>query len=151
MRAIAFALLAASCTTMNDPKDPNTTAPPSLSPGDEVRTAADRDAKSGQMVAVFGIYTEVAGGKAVDAPLDGHAAITLGDGTRIALAPPWHADAIRPADERKLAGQEVVAKGLLFAECPPPPNGGAYQKSACLERGLTVIDRATFDFLTGTD
>ncbi len=150
MRAIVVALLAASCTTMNDPKDPTPPAA-SLSPGDEVRTAADRDAKNGQMVSVFGIYTEVAGGKEVDAPLDGHAAIALGDGTRIALAPPWHADAIRPADERKLAGQEVVAKGLLFAECPAPPGGGAYQKSACLEGGLTVVDRATFDFLTGTD
>ena len=149
MRLLAALLLTAGCTTMSDPQEP--TPSPALSPGDQVTTAADRDAKSGKMVEVFGTYTEVAGGKDDGAPLDGHAAIALADGTLIHLAPPWHPEAIRSTEERRLAGQPVVGKGILFAECPPPGDGRAYAKVACLYLGATVVDRPTYDFLHGSD
>jgi hypothetical protein len=80
-----------------------------------------------------------------------HAAVRLTDGALIHLAPPWHPEAIRPDEERKLAGQPVVAKGLLFAECPPPPDGRAYARVACLHLGLKVLERSTYDFLHGRD
>lgn len=124
------------------------TSSSSLSPGAEVRSAADRDAKAGTVVEVFGTYEEVAGGKAPDAPLDGHAAVRLDDGSLIHLQPPWHPDAARPADERaRHAGKAVVAKGMLFAECPPPPDGRAYAKVPCLYSELIVMDRRTYDSL----
>lgn len=149
MRLVLAAVLLANCTSMNDPKPPTPT--PALSPGDQVNHAADRDAKNGTMVEVFGTYTEVAGGKDEGAPPSGHAAVALADGSLVHLGPPWHPIAIRSDEERKLAGQPVVAKGLLFAECPPPPDGRAYRKVPCLYEGLTVVDRKTYDFLHGGD
>jgi hypothetical protein len=115
----------------------------------QVHNAADRDAKNGTIVEIFGTYTEIPAGKDADAPLDGHAAVKLADGSLIFLGPPWHPEAIRPADERALAGQPVVAKGILFTECPPPPDGRAYAKVACLYEGLVVYDRRTYDFMHG--
>ncbi len=124
------------------------TTSPSLSSDVEVRTAADRDAKAGEMVEVFGTYQHVSGGKAPDAAPDGHAAVRLDDGSQIWLAPPWHTDAIRTAEEiARYDGKSVVAKGLLFAECPPPPDGRAYAKVPCLTAGIIVMDRRTYDAL----
>lgn len=123
-------------------------AAPPLSPDVEVRTAADRDAKSGDMVEVFGTYQHVAGGKAPDATPDRHAAVRLDDGTLIWLEPPWHTDAIRPAEEiARYEGKRVVAKGVLLAECPPPPDGRAYAKVACLTAAILIMDRRTYDAL----
>lgn len=139
-------LVSATCNSMSAPQKP----PPTLSPGDQVNTAADRDHKNGTMVEVFGTYAVLSDGKDPGGGPTGHAAVELSDGTLIHLAPPWHPDAVRPDDERtRLAGQPVVAKGLLFAECPPPPNGRAYARVACLYEGLVVLDRATYDFLHG--
>ncbi len=113
-----------------------------------VRDAADRDRKNGTMVEVFGTYHQVAGGQAPDAPLDGHAAIQLADGTQIYLQPPWHPEAIRPDEElARYEGKAVVAKGLLFAECPAPPDGRAYARVPCLTASIVVIDRRAFDAL----
>lgn len=143
-----LALLAASCACEPTPKEPTMTTAPALSPDVEVRTAADRDAKSGEMVEVFGTYEHVSGGKAPDAAPDGHAAVRLDDGTQIWLQPPWQADAIRPADEiTRYAGKAVVAKGLLMAECPPPPDGRAYAKVPCLTAAIIVMERRAYDAL----
>jgi hypothetical protein len=121
---------------------------PALSPDIEVRTCADRDAKAGDMVEVFGTYQHVAGGAAPDATPDGHAAVSLDDGTLIWLEPPWQPDAIRPAEEiARYEGKRVVAKGLLFAECPPPPDGRSYAKVACLTAGIIIMDRRTYGAL----
>jgi hypothetical protein len=115
-----------------------------------VRNAAELDAKNGTMVEVFGRYEQVAGGKRPDAPLDGHAAVRLADDTLIWLEPPWHPAAIRAPEElAKFEGKEVVAKGLLFAECPPPPDHRAYAKVSCLGAGPIVMERATYDLLNG--
>jgi len=122
---------------------------PALSPADQVHTAADRDAKDGTLVEVFGTYLLVDAHEPGTA--SGHAAVVLDDGTAIRLGPSWHPDAVRPDQERELAGRAVVAKGLLFAECPPPPDGRAYVKSACLHGGIEVLDRSTHDFLNGSD
>jgi hypothetical protein len=117
-----------------------------------VKSAADRDAKNGAIVEVFGTYQQVAGGKRPDAPLDGHAAVRLDDGTLIWLEPPWHPDAIRSPEEiAQYDGQAVVVKGLLFAECPPPPDVRAYAKVPCLAMGIVVIDRRTYDVLHGAE
>jgi hypothetical protein len=113
-----------------------------------VRNAADRDAKNGTMVEVFGTYEQVAAGKAPDAKPQGHAAVRLDDGSMIWLEPPWHPGAIRSAEEiAKYEGKSVVAKGLLFAECPPPPDGRAYAKVPCLAAGLVIMDRQTYNAL----
>jgi hypothetical protein len=129
------------------------TTPPSpktgLSPDDQVTTAADRDHKNGTMVEVFGTY--VLAESKDQGTLTGHAAVQLADGTLIHLAPPWHQEAIRPEEERKFVGKPVVAKGLLFAECPPPPDGRAYPRVACLHIGLKVLERSMYDFLHGAD
>ncbi len=157
--ALTLALAAAGCgnTTSNgtkpmDQPPSRDAAPDSGDSGDlgdsAVRTAADRDRKNGEMVEVFGTYQHVAGGKAPDAKPDGHAAVRLDDGTQVWLQPPWHADAIRPADElTRYDGKPVVAKGLLFAECPPPPDGRAYAKVPCLTAAILVMDRRAYDAL----
>lgn len=120
----------------------------SLSPDAEVRNAADRDAKSGDMVEVFGTYEQVSVGKAPDAPLDGHAAVRLEDGSLVHLQPPWHENAIRSADElAKYSDKPVVVKGLIVAECPPPPDGRAYAKVPCMMMDVVVMDRRTYDVL----
>lgn len=127
-----------------------TADPPKPAPAsDAVTTAADRDRKSGTMVEVFGTY--VLAEDKDQGTATGHAAVRLADGTLSHLAPPWHDEAIRPEAERKLVGQAVVAKGLLFAECPPPPDGRAYARVACLHLGLKVLERSTYDFLHGAD
>lgn len=103
------------------------------------------------MVEVFGRYERVADGKAPDAAPVGHAAVRLADGTLIHLQPPWHSDAVRPAEEQKeLDGKEVVAKGVLFAECPPPPDGRAYSKVPYLYSEIVIMDRSTYDLLHGS-
>ena len=156
MRSIAAALVVVSvagCASMNDsnpppPSTPSPQSPPAaLSPGDQVHHTADRDAKDGELVEVFGTYTAVAGGKAEDAAPSGHAAITLADGSTINLAPPWRDDAIRPEREQKFIGKEVVAKGLLMVRCPPPPDGRAYRTGPCLAEGVSVMARSTYDFV----
>lgn len=114
--------------------------------------AVDVFAKSGSLVEVFGTYRVVANAK-----LDGAdpgtaelAAIELDDGTRVHLQPPWHADAVRSEAERaKFVDRPVVVKGLLFEECPPPGDGRAYAKVACLHSELSIIARATYDMLHG--
>jgi hypothetical protein len=136
-------LLTAGCHPMTTPVPPKT----ALSPDDQVTTAADRDHKNGTIVEVFGTYVLTEGKD--QGTVTGHAAVRIADGTLIHLAPPWHPEAIRPDEERKLAGQPVVAKGLLFAECPPPPDGRSYARVACLYLGLKVIERSTYDFLHG--
>jgi hypothetical protein len=141
----AFLVMTASCRTM-----PTIATTPTLSAGDAVNTAADRDHKTGTLVEVFGTYRLVADGKDADALATDHAAIALGDGTLIRLQPPWHPDAARPADERaKLVGHAVVAKGLLFAECPPPPDGRAYARVSCLYSEIVLLERTTYDLLHG--
>lgn len=141
----------ASCKPMPTPP-PSAPAPaPALSPGDAVHSAADRDHKTGTLVEVFGTYQLVSDGKDPGAAATDHAAVALGDGTLIHLQPPWHRDAARPADERsQLTGKPVVAKGLLFAECPPPPDGRAYAKVSCLYSEVVLLERATYDLLHGS-
>jgi hypothetical protein len=117
-------------------------------PDTAVRSAADRDAKNGTMVEVFGTYQQVAADKAPDAKPRGHAAVRLADDSLVYLHPPWHPEAIRTAEEiAKYDGKSVVVKGLLFAECPPPPDGRAYAKVPCLASGLVIIDRRAYDAL----
>lgn len=151
MRSVAaalFVLSLAACATMNDSNPPSpSSSPAALSPGNQVHHTADRDAKDGELVEVFGIYTAVAGGKAEGAEPDGHAAITLADGSMISLAPPWRDDAIRPEREQKFVGKEVVAKGLLLVQCPPPPDNRAYRMGPCLAEGVSVMARSTYDFV----
>ncbi|MBZ0237399.1 MAG: hypothetical protein K8M05_34090 [Deltaproteobacteria bacterium] len=119
-----------------------------LSPDGEVRTAADRDARSGTMVEVFGTYEEAASGKAPDAPKDGHAAVRLDDGSLVHLQPPWHPDAVRPADElARYAGKPVVVKGILFKQCPPPPDGRAYARVPCMVMDIVIMHRRAYDAL----
>lgn len=119
-----------------------------LSPDAEVHHAADRDAKSGGMVEVFGTYEQVASGKAPDAPKDGHAAVRLADGSLIHLQPPWHPDAVRSSDElARYSDKPVVVKGMLFAECPPPPDGRAYAKVPCMMMDIVVMHRNAYDAL----
>lgn len=114
----------------------------------EVRNAADRDAKTGDMVEVFGTYQQVAVGKAPDARLDGHAAVRLADDSLIHLQPPWHPSAVRPADElAKFTDKPVVVKGILMKECPPPPDGRAYAKVPCMMLDIVIMDRGTYDAL----
>lgn len=145
---IGLVLTVASCTTSAPNRKPSTVT--TLSPDDQVRTAADRDHKSGNMVEVFGTYQQIADGKAPDAHHLGHVAVRLEDGTLIHLQPPWHADAVRSPDEiAKFEGREVVAKGILFAECPPPPDGRAYPKVPCLYSEIVLVDRRTYDLLHG--
>ena len=111
-----------------------------------VRTAADVAAKKGTMVEAYGTYEQVAYGKLPDAKPQGHAAVRLDDGTLLWLEPPWHPDAIRSSEElAKYAGTAVVVNGLLFDECPPPPDGRAYALVACLMKPV-VIDRRAHDF-----
>ncbi len=142
-------ILAATLVATASCKPMPTTSTPSA--GDAVHTAIDRDHKAGTMVEVFGTYQLVADGKDPGAAATDHAAVVLHDGTRIHLQPPWHPDAARPADERaKLGGKEVVAKGLLFAECPPPPDGRAYAKVSCLYSEIVLLERATYDLLHGS-
>lgn len=131
---------------MSPPPPPRDAVP---APEDRtVRTAVDRERKNGTMVEVFGTYQQVAGGQGPDAQPKGHAAVRLDDGTLVWLQPPWHPDAIRPAEEvAKYDGRAVVAKGLLFAECPPPPDGRAYAKVPCLASSILVMDRRTYDAL----
>lgn len=134
-----------------DANSPSTPSAPSISPGDEVRTAADRDQKTGKMVEVFGRYERVADGKAPDATPRDHAAVRLEDGTLIHLQPPWHPNAVRSAEEQeKYADQEIVAQGILLAECPPPPDGRAFAKVPCLYLDIVITDRRTHDLLRGS-
>lgn len=144
---LALTLVACTCeqARTSTPKETPMTAP-SLSPAAEVHNAADRDAKSGDMVEVFGTYEQVPGGKDPGAPNDGHAAVRLDDGSLVHLQPPWHADAIRSADElAKYTGKQVVLKGILAKECPPPPDGRAYAKVPCMMMDIVIIDRRTYD------
>lgn len=159
--AAVAALAAWGCSTMDQPSTPPPTTPtptatPPASPGLAVVHAVDVFAKSGSLVEVFGTYRVVAADKleradAADrAAASGHAAIELGDGTRIHLQPPWHPDAVRGDAERtKFADQAVVVKGLLFDECPPPGDGRAYAKVACLHSELAIMARSTYDRLHG--
>ncbi len=152
-RLILFGLAstAVTCGTngTNGTMDPTTpTAAPALAPDAEVRTAADRDHKNGNMVEVFGTYEQIADGKSPDARHLGHVAVRLDDDSLIHLQPPWHPDAVRPTDElAKFDGRPVVAKGILFAECPPPPDGRAYPKVPCLYSEIVLVDRRTYDAL----
>jgi hypothetical protein len=138
-----------------DANSPDTNSPPSssaasISPRDEVRTAVDRDRKTGGMVEVFGRYERIADGKAPGSALLGHAAVRLADETLIHLQPPWHPDAVRSSEEQaQHDGKEVVAKGILFAACPPPPDGRAYPKVPCLYSEIVIVDRRTYDLLHG--
>jgi hypothetical protein len=118
----------------------------SASSASEVRNAVDRDAKSGDMVEVFGTYQQVPGGKDPGAPLDGHAAVRLDDGSLVHLQPLWHPNAIRSADElAKYTDKQVVVKGILAKECPPPPDGRAYAMVPCMMMDIVIIDRSTYD------
>jgi hypothetical protein len=145
-------MILAAClvvTTSCKPMPPTPT--PTLSAGDAVKTATDRDHKNGSLVEVFGTYQVVADGKDPGTAATDHVAIKLSDGTLIHLQPPWHPDAARPADERaKLGGKAVVAKGLLFAECPPPSDGRAYAKVSCLYSEIVLLERTTYDLLHGS-
>jgi hypothetical protein len=153
LRTLLALPLLAACSS--EPKESTMTPPPppssssaSLSPGAEVHNAADRDAKAGDLVEVFGTYEQVAVGKAPDAPLDGHAAVRLDDGTLVHLQPPWDPKAIRPAEElARYAGKAVVVKGIVVPECPPPPDGGAYAKVPCLMMDIVIMERGTYDAL----
>ena len=146
---LGLATTAATCATMDSNQKPPSAPPPSaLAPDAEVRTASDRDHKTGSMVEVFGTYEPIADGKAPGAAHVGHAAVRLADGTLIHLQPPWHPDAVRPAEElASFSGRAVVAKGMLFAECPPPPDGRAYPKVPCLFSEIVVMERRTYDAL----
>lgn len=144
-----FLVATASCKPMPPTSTPMPT--PTLSAGNAVNTAADRDHKNGTLVEVFGTYQVVADGKDPGAAATDHVAIVLSDGTLIHLQPPWHPDAARPADERaRLGGKAVVAKGLLFAECPPPSDGRAYAKVSCLYSEVVLLERTTYDLLHGS-
>ena len=157
--ATSLALTAVSCGCKPTPAAPTSAEPStqeptmsstssSISPDAEVRNAADRDAKNGEMVELFGTYEQVSVGKAPDAPLDGHAAVRLEDGSLVHLQPPWHPDSVRSAEElAKYSDKPVVAKGLLVTECPPPPDNRAYMKVPCLMMGIVVMDRGTYDAL----
>lgn len=155
--AIVAALAAWGCSTMDQPSTPpsstpSPTATPPASPGLAVVHAVDVFAKSGSLVEVFGTYRVVADGKldGDDRAAAAHAAVELADGTRVHLQPPWHADAVRGDAERtKFADQAVVVKGLLFDECPPPGDGRAYAKVACLHSELVIMARTTYDRLHG--
>ncbi len=130
------------------PPTPTSTRP--ASPGLAVLHAVDLFAKSGSLVEVFGTYRVVAADKLDRAAAGDHAAVELDDGTRIHLQPPWHPDAVRADAERtRFADQAVVVKGLLFDECPPPGDGRAYAKVACLHSELVVMARSTYDRLHG--
>lgn len=94
------------------------------------------------------MYPQIADGKAPNAPHVGHAAVRLDDGL-IHLQPPWHADAVRSPDEiARFEGRPVVAKGILFVECPPP-DGRAYPKVPCLYSEIVLIDRRIYDIVHG--
>lgn len=156
LSGLALTLAACACkqtpatpaATAPSPEEPTMTPTPALSPAAEVRNPADRDAKSGDLVEVFGTYEQVAGGKDPDAPNDGHAAVRLDDGSLVHLQPPWHPDAIRSADElTRYTDKQVVVKGLLFKECPPPPDNRAYAQVPCLYAAIVIIDRRTYDAL----
>jgi hypothetical protein len=145
---LGLATTAATCATMNSNQKPPSTPSPALAPDAEVRTASDRDHKAGRMVEVFGTYEPIADGKAPGAAHVGHAAVRLEDGTLIHLQPPWHPNAVRSAEElASFSGRAVVAKGMLFAACPPPPDGRAYPKVPCLFSEIVVMERRTYDAL----
>jgi hypothetical protein len=105
------------------------------------------------------VADRVVAGESAQDLLDQHAPAGGGRGSTGDGAPVQHfkdfaavgsnQEAIRPDEERKFVGKPVVAKGLLFAECPPPPDGRAYPRGACLHIGLKVLERSMYDFLHG--
>lgn len=146
----AFALIAVACGTFFFWMIMKSRSTPAASPDDQVRNTTDCISKNGSMVEVFGTYQKVAMGKAPDAEPDGHAAVRLDDGTLIHLQPPWQVTAVRSPDElSKFDGQRVVAKGILLAECPPPPDGRAYAKVPCLFSEIVLLEQSTYDLLHG--
>jgi type IV secretory pathway VirB10-like protein len=134
------------------PDKPAASAKPAspASPDDQVRNATDCKRKSGTLVAVFGIYQQVAVGQLPNAKPDGHAAVRLSDGTLVHLQPPWQNSAIRSAEElSEYDGQPVVAQGILLSRCPPPPDGRAYAIVTCLFMDIVLLDQSTYDLLHG--
>jgi hypothetical protein len=98
--------------------------------------AADIAAAAGGRAEVIGIYTPTFLGTRAS-PRPGtvlvHVAVTLDDGTRVLLEPPWHAAARRTAEERAAYdGQRVRAIGTLFAMTPEAIEGAATPRLPCL-------------------
>jgi len=101
----------------------------------EVKSLADITAHQGDIVQVIGLYQEVdVRMKKTDPPvLAGHVAILLDDKTSVFLAAPWSSAAVRPAEERdELRDQRVVVTGVVAAQAPPDPRGGASMQVPCM-------------------
>ncbi len=98
---------------------------------DDLTTCASLDecaARDGKRVAVVGVYTPFSPmpnrKRDDDSPLP--VRIVLGDGGGPLLAPYWHGDAVRPADEvARHAGKKVRVVGTFHRQSPPPPDPDA--------------------------
>ena len=86
---------------------------------------AECGARDGKRIAVVGVYTPFSPmpnrKRDDDSPLP--VRIVLGDGGGPLLAPYWHQDAVRPADEvARYAGKKVRVVGTFLGQSPPPPD-----------------------------
>ncbi len=100
-----------------------------------VDSRAGLDAQDMEEVRLAGTYVEFDARNKQQAPAQfrGHAAIRLGDGTVVTLFPTWHRDALRPQAEIDAhKDKAVVVVGMVFAEGPASPKGGASLKTPCI-------------------
>ena len=112
----------------------------------EVRSLADITAHQGDIVQLIGLYQEVdVRMQKTDPPvLAGHVAILLDDKTSVFLGAAWSASAVRSAEERdELRGERVVVTGVVAAQAPPDPRGGASIQSPCM---ISVAGIVTEEF-----
>lgn len=100
-----------------------------------VTTRAELAAQDMNDVRLIGTYVELDArmNPAPPPQYDGHAAIRLADGTLVTLFPTWHRDARRPVAEiQQLKDKQVEVAGMVFAEAPASPRGGASLNAPCI-------------------
>lgn len=100
-----------------------------------VTTRAELAAQDMNDVQLAGTYVELDARMKAESPprYDGHAAIRLADGTLVTLFPTWHRDARRPiAEIQQLKDKQVEVAGMVFAEAPASPRGGASLNAPCI-------------------
>lgn len=99
------------------------------------RTGEDIEASTGGVVRLCGTYRRVSQSqrpRPVSAE-DRAAAIVLDDGTEVAVEPSWSEASLRSEEEiRRFDGEAVVARGVVHAEAPAPPDPAAYVLGPCI-------------------